>query len=248
VSRRDTIVWITGATRGIGEALARTVPYESARVINISRSVNTAIENVHADIADPTGWDAIERHLATELAAFRGTRAIFVHNAFVPSPVGFVGEVDPAGYRQLVFGTAAAPLVVGEAFLRHLPDGVEGGLVMVSSAAARVPFAGSAVYGGGKAAMEQWVRVVRSELDHRRSGTWVIAIRPGAVDTPSMRDYAEADPADNPTAVATKAALESGQIDSADVAARRMWDVIVDGANADAVVLLGEMIAPPRPA
>jgi NAD(P)-dependent dehydrogenase (short-subunit alcohol dehydrogenase family) len=99
----------------------------------------------------------------------------------------------------------------------------------------------------GKAAMEQWVRVVRSELDHRRSATWVVAIRPGAVDTPSMRDYAEVDPVDNPTAAATKAALESGQVDSADVAARRMWDVIVDGANAEAIVLLGEMIAPPRP-
>jgi NADP-dependent 3-hydroxy acid dehydrogenase YdfG len=244
----DTIVWITGATRGIGEALARTVPYENARVINISRSVNPATENVHADIADPAGWDAIEQHLASELAAFGGTRAIFVHNAFVPSPVGFVGEVDPAGYRQLVLGTAAAPLIVGETFLRHLPDGVEGGLAMVSSAAARVPFAGSAVYGGGKAAMEQWVRVVRSELDHRRSATWVIAIRPGAVDTPSMREYAEIDPADNPTAPSTKAALESGQIDSPDVAARRMWEVIVDGAHADAIVLLGEMIPPPRPA
>ena len=151
----DTIVWITGATRGIGEALARTVPYENARVINISRTTNPATENVHADIADPAGWDAIERHLASELAGFAGRRAVFVHNAFVPTPVGFVGEVDPEGYRQLVLGTAAAPLVVGEAFLRHLPDGVEGGLVMVSSAAARVPFAGSAVYGwqGGDGAV-----------------------------------------------------------------------------------------------
>jgi hypothetical protein len=62
-----------------------------------------------------------------------------------------------------------------------------------------------------------------------------------------MREYAEVDPAANPTAVATKAALESGQVDSPEVAARRMWDVIVDGANAEAIVLLGEMIAPPRP-
>jgi NADP-dependent 3-hydroxy acid dehydrogenase YdfG len=248
MTRADTIVWITGATKGIGEALARTVPYDDARVINISRTANPATENVQADIADPAGWDAIDRHLATELANFGGTRAIFVHNAFVPSPVGFVGEVAPDGYRQLVLGTAAAPLAIGEAFLRHLPDGVEGGLVMVSSAAARVRFAGSAVYGAGKAAMEQWVRVVRSELELRRSETWVIAIRPGAVDTPSMREYAEVDPIDNPTAVATKAALESGQVDTPDVAARRMWDVIVAGADADAVVLLGEMIAPPRPA
>jgi benzil reductase ((S)-benzoin forming) len=246
-----TIVWITGATSGIGAALAASVPYEAARVINISRSVNPATENVSADLADSAGWDAVERHLAQELSRFGGDRLLFVHNAFMADPPGFVGATDPVEYRRHIQANATAPLILGEAFLRLAPDGVDAGLVMISSAAARVPFAGRAGYGAGKAAIEQWVRAVRSELDHQRPSRpvskWVVAIRPGAVDTPSLREYAELDPIDNPTAPATKAALVSGRVDTPELAAQRIWDVIAQGGGSPAVVLLGEMIAPPRP-
>ena len=33
----DTTIWITGATSGIGKALAQNVPYAGARIINLSR-------------------------------------------------------------------------------------------------------------------------------------------------------------------------------------------------------------------
>lgn len=241
-----TTVWITGATSGIGEAMAATVPYDGARVINIARRSNPDLENVQADITDPHSWDTIADHLAQELTGFTGERAVFVHNAFVSEPTGFVGDVDPAAYRRHILANVAAPLVIGEAFLRNLPPGIEAGLVMISSAAARVPFAGRAGYGAGKAAMEQWVRTVRSEMEHRGSSTWVVAIRPGAVDTPSLRADAAADAAWG-TAAAIREALEAGTIDSAEVAARRIWDVLPPGPDTPAVVLLGEMIAPPRP-
>ena len=44
------------------------------------------------------------------------------------------------------------------------------------------------------------------------------------------------------------AALEAGHVDSSEVAARRIWDVLPPGPDAPAVILLGEMIPPPRPA
>jgi benzil reductase ((S)-benzoin forming) len=240
-------VWITGATSGIGAALADTVPYPDARVINISRRPHPQLESVRADISDPADWDEVTAHLEAELPSLTGAaRVVFVHNAFSPDPVGFIGEVDPDAYRRHILANVAAPLILGEAFLRFRPAGVEAGLVMISSAAARVPYAGRAGYGAGKAAMEQWVRVVRSEQDHRRSGVWVVAIRPGAVDTPALRADAEADATENPTAPFIREALAKGQIDTAEVAARRIWDVLPPGPDTPAVVLLGEMIAPPR--
>jgi benzil reductase ((S)-benzoin forming) len=245
-SAPPTIVWITGATSGIGAAMADSVPFPDARVINIARRPHRSLESVHADLTEPAGWDAVADHLRTELAAFDGERAVFVHNAFVSDPVGFVGEVDAGAYRRHVLANVAAPLVLGDAFLRGVPPGVEAGLVMMSSAAARVPFAGRAGYGAGKAAMEQWVRTVRSELAHRGSKNWVVAIRPGAVDTPALRADAEADAADDPVAPAIRAALAAGLVDTPEVAARRIWDVLPPGPDTPAVVLLGEMIAPPR--
>jgi NAD(P)-dependent dehydrogenase (short-subunit alcohol dehydrogenase family) len=240
-------VWITGATSGIGAAMATSVPYAGARVINISRRPHPSLESVRADLTDPADWDVVSDHLQAELGAFGGERAVFVHNAFVSDPVGFIGEHDADLYRRHVLANAAAPLVLGDAFFRYAPPGVEAGLVMMSSAAARVPFAGRAGYGAGKAAMEQWVRTVRSELAHRRSANWVVAVRPGAVDTPALRADADADPADDPVAPAVRAALAAGLVDTPEVAARRIWDVLPPGPDTPPVVLLGEMIAPPRP-
>lgn len=243
----DTIVWITGATSGIGAAMAATVPYPGARVINVSRRAHAHLESVRADLSDPADWDVVADHLAAELGDFAGARAVFVNNAFVAEPLGFIGDVDGDAYRRHVLANVAAPLVLGEAFLRSVPAGIEAGVVMISSAAARIPYAGRAGYGAAKAAMEQWVRTVRSEHEHRRSPAWVVAIRPGAVDTPSLRADADADVEISPWAPAVRAALAAGSIDSADVAARRIWDVLPPGPDTPPVVLLGEMVAPPRP-
>ena len=110
--RATSIVWITGATQGIGAALARAVPYPGARVINISRRKHLTLETVVADLADPAAWDRIGAHLQSELASFRGQRAIFIHNANLPGS-GFVGEIDPDLYRRQVMANAAATLVLG---------------------------------------------------------------------------------------------------------------------------------------
>jgi len=245
VSTAETTVWITGATSGIGAALAQTVPYPGTRVINIARRPHPTLESVRADLSDPADWDVVADHLAAELADFGGRRAIFIHNAFVQDPVGLIGEVDPAAYRRHVLANAAAPLILGEAFLRNAPADVEVGLVMISSAAARVPFAGRAGYGAGKAAMEQWVRTVRAELAQRPENRWVVAIRPGAVDTPALRADAAVDVSVNPLAPSIRQALADGEVDSPELAARRIWDQLPPGPDTPAVVLLGEMIAPP---
>jgi len=246
----DSIIWITGATSGIGEAMAATVPYPDARVINASRRPHPVLESIHLDLADPATWSRLTDHFISELATFTGTRAILVHNAFVAPPVGFSGEVDAHEYQAHAVGNAAAPLVLGDAFLRAVRTcgrrDLQAGVVMMSSAAARVPFAGQSGYGAGKAAMEQWVRTVRSELAHRGSSTWVVAVRPGAIDTPSLRVAAAADPHDFPTAAGAQQALAAGLVDSPEVAALRIWDVLPPGPDTPAVVLLGEMLAPPR--
>ncbi len=49
----ETLVFITGATQGIGAALARKVPWPNARVVNISRRQHPELESVIADITAP---------------------------------------------------------------------------------------------------------------------------------------------------------------------------------------------------
>jgi benzil reductase ((S)-benzoin forming) len=219
----DSLVWISGATSGLGSGLVRTCPYANARIINLSRRQHPELETVQVDLADPATWGAVRESFARELGAFRGRRAVFIHNAAAHSAAGFAGEVDEGGYYEDVIGNAAAPLVLGDWFLRLVRPDYESGLVLMSSAAARVPFEGRAVYGAAKAGVEQWIRVVRRERARRGTGPWVVAVRPGFVDSPSVRKQAEADPAAYPASPALRAGLADGEALTPDDAARAIW-------------------------
>lgn len=244
-SPAKTIVWITGATQGIGAALANAVPYPDARVINISRRAHPTLETVVADLSDPQAWDRIAEHLREELSAFTGERAIFFHNANLGGS-GFVGEIDPDLYRRQVLANAAASLIVGDAFIRACPVGLDAGLVMISSASAKFAMQGLAVYGAAKAAMEQWVRAVRAERARRGAGPWVVAIRPGFVVTDEMRakfaSLTDADIAADPGAPAVRDAIAAGRGDTPEQCARGIWSLLPPDPNGRTVLFLGEFI------
>ena len=78
---QKNIVWITGATSGIGEALARLCPWPDTEIISVSRRPHPNHETVPFDLTDMTSWDAVGAHLTERLASFRGERALFIHNA-----------------------------------------------------------------------------------------------------------------------------------------------------------------------
>ncbi len=115
---------------------------------------------------------------------------------------------------------------------------------MVTSAGARIPWEGRSAYCAAKAGIEQWVRVVRRERKMRGIGPWVVAVRPGFVDTPASRADATYDPHDSPIGPRMAAAFASGQgILTPDEAARDIWAELPDGGPQDSVLLFG---APPE--
>lgn len=244
----STLVWISGATAGIGSGLARTVPWPGARIVNLSRRPHPDLETVHLDLTDPGTYGAVEAHFARELRNFRGERAIFFHNAYYPITPGFVSEIDPLEYARSLQANAVAPLVLGEMFLRHVQPGYESGLVLMSSAAARHPFEGNASYCAGKAGVEMWVRVVRRELKMRGRPTWVVAVRPGFVDTPTTR-MAAAQPYESyPVGPQMKRQFETGQgLLTPEQAGRDIWAGLPPKPD-QSLLLFGEMVQEQRPA
>jgi benzil reductase ((S)-benzoin forming) len=240
-----SIVWITGATQGIGAAVARAVPFPDARVINISRRQHPDLETVQADLTEPESWPRIIESFRRELSDFDGERAIFVHNAIYGGTVGFAGVVDPGEQNKQVFANVAAPLVLGDGFIRCCRPGYESGLVMISSAAARHAMEGFAVYGAAKAGMEQWVRAVRAERNRLGVGPWVIAIRPGFVATDAVRAtqtrYEETGE-DYPGRAAVVAALQSGDYLTPEESARQIWDLLPPDPDGRNVLYIGQFV------
>ena len=241
-----TIVWISGATEGIGGGLARTVPWPDARIINLSRRQHPDLETVRFDLTRPETYGAVEESFQRELANFRGERAIFFHNAFYPGPgnFGFVSEVDQADYARCVQANAVAPLILGDMFLRAVPAQCEyeSGLVLMSSAAARHPFMGSANYCAAKAGVEMWVRTVKRELKERGRPTWVTAVRPGFVLSKGTRLSATYPEEVSPVGAQIAKQIETGEgLLMPDEAGRQIWAGLPPRGG-ESVLLFGEMV------
>lgn len=225
------ITWITGASSGLGAALAETVPFDGP-VVDFSRSgAAAATEHVAVDLAEPASWETVEERLLADLDGFAGERAVFIHNAGVIDPIGFAGEVDSKPYRRNAVLNAAAPQALGHAFLRALREtGFPGTaeLVMITSGAASNPYAGWSGYSAGKAAVDTWVRTVGLEHAHRGSRCRVLAVAPGVIATPMQERIRTVGERDFPRVGKFVDLYERGQlIDPAD-AARRLWGVLDD--------------------
>lgn len=217
----DTVIWITGATEGIGLGLARNCPYPDARIINLSRRQHPDYETVRFNLTDPQSWNTAIDQVTSTLRDFSGKRAIFIQNAYYSQGVGLLSKVPADRYRDSVIANCAAPLVLGQAFVAACPPGIEAGLVMLSSGAAASPLEGLASYCAAKTAIEHWSEVAQREMESAGRGPWVVAVRPGGVDTAPVREIANWDPELYPRAREVKDNIVN-RIDI-DGAAQRIW-------------------------
>jgi short-subunit dehydrogenase len=247
MSDANTIVWITGATSGIGEALARTCPWPDTEIISVSRREHPDHETVLFDLTDMESWNRVGQHVTERLATFRGERAVFIHNAlYYWGGRAYMGEGDPATHRDEMIANVVSPLALGDMFLRAaqpaVDAGVDVGLVQISSASARIAYPGLAIYGAAKASMEQWVRAVRAEREDRGKGPWVSAIRPGFVDTPAARRDAALPEDTYPGVAGIAEAVRTGHFLTAEESAENIWNSIPDDCIAKPVLLFGEAV------
>ncbi|GAA1566277.1 SDR family oxidoreductase [Kribbella sancticallisti] len=248
------LVWISGASSGIGAALAASVPFPDARVIDLSRR-GGSVEHFKVDLADPADWARVEEHFAREAAGFEGERIIFVHNAGTVVPIGQAETVDAEVYTKAVLLNSAAPQVLGRAFLRATAGlSCERHLIMLSSGAAKTPYPGWSAYNAGKAALDHWVRTVGAEQGHetdaaqqaaaetaqngvpgttapRPAGTAVracrvIAVAPGVVDTAMQGEVRAVDEAAFPAVERFRELQRTGSLTSPEQAANGIWSLL----------------------
>jgi short-subunit dehydrogenase len=184
-------VFITGASSGLGAALAGHYAREGATLGLVARGA-PALEAAAARLPTPTAIYAADvaergalRDAAEDFLGRYGVPDIVIANAGVS--VGTLGAEDedlPVLERVLrtnVVGLAAtlAPFV---APMRRRASGILAG---VASVAGFRGLAGAGAYSASKAAAITWLESLRVEL--RGSGVAVVTIVPGFVDTPMTR-------------------------------------------------------------
>ena len=116
------LIWISGASGGIGQALVRTVPWDGARVIGINRQPpKGSIEHLEADLADPSTWPAIGESFRREMKGFDGETLVFIHAAGTVEPQEERGDTAlqvledrPVGDTQVRVGVLLAEVPAGQ--------------------------------------------------------------------------------------------------------------------------------------
>jgi NAD(P)-dependent dehydrogenase (short-subunit alcohol dehydrogenase family) len=237
-----SLVFITGASSGIGLALARTVPWSPARVVDVSRRGAPGLEHFAADLADPASWPRVAALFEREVPAFGGERIALVQSAGTLEPIGFAGEVDGDAYRRQVLLDSAAPQVLGDAFLRAARQAsVPCHLLVISSGAARSVYPGWSAYGAGKAALDQWVRTVGAEQERRGGRCRVLAVAPGVVETEMQRRIRFSRAEDFPEVERFRALAREGGLRDPLAVARELWGLLERELPNGAVLDLREL-------
>ncbi len=240
----DTLIWISGASSGIGRALAATVPWSEARLIDISRRGAPGAEHVEADLSDPSSWPVVGESFGRELEGFSGERVVFVHAAGTIQPIGFAGEVDTGEYTRNAVLNSVAPQVLGHAFLAAAKEvDAHRQLLMLTSGAAKSVYPGWSSYGAGKAAVDQWVRNVGAEQEER-GGVRVVAVTPGTVDTGMQEHIRQASERDFPKRQKFVDLHERGELANAETVAKDIWTLLDAGLENGAVIDLREVTDP----
>jgi benzil reductase ((S)-benzoin forming) len=231
------LVFITGASSGIGQALARAVPWRGARVIDVSRRGAPGIEHFPADLADPESWPAVASLFARELKGFAGDSAWLIHSAGTLEPIGFAGEVEARPYARQVLLNSAAPQVLGDAFLRAAAEtSAPCTILMIGSGAARNVYEGWSAYGAGKAAVDQWVRTVGLEQARRGGRVRVLSVAPGIVESAMQQQIRATSARDFPEVERFRGFHAEGELRDADEVARELWDLLTSGFENGAVL------------
>jgi len=175
---------LTGASRGLGLALARALARDGWRLVIDGRDA-AALMAARDELAELTEVIALagdvsdERH-RRDLVAAAGPRIdALVNNASVlgPSPQPALADYPLAALDEVYRVNVVAPLALAQLAIPHLAEG--GRIVNVTSDAAVEPYEGWGGYGSSKAALEQLSAILAAE----RPGLRVYAVDPGDMRT-----------------------------------------------------------------
>jgi NAD(P)-dependent dehydrogenase (short-subunit alcohol dehydrogenase family) len=178
---------ISGASRGLGAATARTAMQMGANVVLMSRSADK-LEEVAQQIRSGGGRAlalvgdvsraADCRRVLDEAVREFGQVDALVNNAGILGPISTIADGDPKAWQTNWAVNVLGPVMLTQSVLPFLRQS-KGRVINISSGAAVSVIPGWAAYSAAKAALNHFTRALAEE----EPSITTVALRPGVVDT-----------------------------------------------------------------
>lgn len=179
------VALVTGGRSGIGQAIARRLASEGARVFTAQRGGDAEFDGIEADFTDA----AAPARVVDEVVARAGRLDVLVNNAGVMQEAG-VEEMSLADWERTLRVNLTAPFLLIRAALPHL-RAAKGSIVNIGSIEGLGSNPAHAAYCASKAGLHGLTRAVA--VDHSAE-VRCNAVAPGWIDTELNEAFVEAMP------------------------------------------------------
>jgi len=226
----DTVAILTGASRGLGHALALGLAREGTLLITLARTARPELaEYAHTrgctlqehtvDLSGPAAIETAARQVFSALPT-GASRYLLINNAGTLGPVGPGPHPAQDIAAALQLNVAAAMVLTGH-FLRTTEGLAQTRRVLnISSGAGRGAVAGWGVYCASKAALDMYTQCVK--LEQGQDGARIVSLAPGVIDTAMQAEIRATDPADFPSLSRFTGLHANGQLSAPDAVAARI--------------------------
>ncbi len=222
---------ISGASRGIGAAVARLLAEAGAAVVLTARSAEQ-VEAVAQAVRSRGGRaiaapgdvsDAGVMEEVVEAALSQYERVdILVNGAGVIWPLDEAMEADPDEWAYNIYVNLIAPFGLAHNVLPIMAEQGHGRILNLTSDAATRPITGMSAYCAAQAGLEMWTRVMAQEMGG--SGVCINCLNPGPVDTELQGDIRSVDTSESKLDFdAWRQMHERGELMSPEQAARLVY-------------------------
>ena len=225
---------LTGASRGLGRAIASQLLAADVLLLTIERTPDATLRNEASaagarleqwalDVAHDVGVAArLEAWLHGQDGA-HSTGATLINNAGALGSIGPVEAMPTDEIATVLRVGLEAPIALTSAFIRATAGWkAERRVLNISSGAGRNPIGGWSTYCAAKAGLDHFTRVAAMDEARKPNGTKLVSLAPGVIDTAMQSQLRSADAAGFPDKQRFLDLHDKGQLASPEEGARRV--------------------------
>lgn len=186
---------ITGASKGLGEALTQKLIQKENHLICIARTKNNnlideaekngvKLDYFEYDLNNTSGVEELSNKIFANIDKANAKTISLINNAGVVDPIKLVDNVYTNEIQKSLNVNVVAPMILTSAFMRFTADlKIEKRVINISSAAGKSPYPGWGCYCTSKAALDMFTQCIGAEQAEVEFPTKALSFAPGVIDT-----------------------------------------------------------------